>query len=239
MRLLVGVVVPVLECPSDQRRAEYDAREVDVAQTGETRAIDSVTELLGNFLPAGLSRRSLLKGAGIGSLALAGLPTIGSIAARPAYAGDLYGFHLVTVSTPGGLPIGPGVDLLVVAGGGQIHGTTSISGSGHFVHLRAPNPVAPPFEVVAYGTWQAKELLDFNVIGAGLGFAAGTVDVTLEVTVAGTGDVLTLSSKLVCNLDAAGLVTGLKEGLYVPGTPVGDFEPLHPEVGLTALLPMA
>lgn len=192
-----------------------------------------LTELLGKVRSAGLNRRRFLKGAGIGSLALASLPTVGSALARKAFAGDLYAFHLVTVSGVHDKP-----DLLVVAGGGQIH-DWHVSGWARWFQFRAPAPgAADPPEVVAHGTWSPKELTDFNIVGSALGFAAGILDLVVSGFVVESGATPTFPLRIVCNIEPAGLVTGLNEGVYRPGSPVGDFEPLHPEVGLTAFLEM-
>jgi hypothetical protein len=47
----------------------------------------------------------------------------------------------------------------------------------------------------------------------------------------GTG----LSLTLVCNVGAAGLLTGEEEGWELEGTPYGDFHQLDPPVGITHL----
>lgn len=177
-----------------------------------------------------LNRRSFLKGAGLGSLALASLPTLGSALAGKAFAGDLLGFHLVTLGSRGGVPIGPGVQLLVVAGAGQIHGD-SISGGGRFARLRVPDPAAPPFVLVDHGTWRAKQVTGWAPIGEAAGLVAGVLDLLVDLTLQ-SGDVVEDSAQVVCNLGFVGLETELREGLYT-GT---NFQPLHPEVGLTAFV---
>lgn len=177
-----------------------------------------------------LNRRTFLKGAGLGSLALASLPTLGTALAGKAIAGDLLGFHLVTLGSRGGVPIGPGVQLLVVAGAGQVHGD-SISGGGRFARLRVPDPAAPPFNLVDHGPWRAKRIIGWAPIGEAGGLVAGVLDVLVDLTLQ-SGEVVEDSAKIVCNLGFAGLETELREGLYT-GT---NFEPLHPEVGLTAFV---
>ncbi len=191
--------------------------------------IDAIERLTGFRL----DRRSLLKGAGVGTLALGSVPTLGSLFAGKALAADLIDFHIVAASTPGGKPIGPKVDLLIVGGGGTIHGSFHSVG-GRWVHL--VGTAAPPFDVFAHGTWKIKELVAWNQIGAALGFAAGVLDVVVTVNPVETGETLELPSSIVCNLEPAGLDTGRREGIYIPGTPVGDFQPLDPAIGATAFM---
>ena len=203
-----------------------------VSQEGKSPEPGDLTELLAKVNAAGVNRRRFLKGAGIGSLALASLPTVGSALARKAFAGDLLGFHLVTVS---GVPNAR--NLMVFAGAGQIH-DAHISGWGRWFHFLDPAPgAAGPPEVVGYGTWSPKELTNFNNIGSGGGFAAGIMDWVFNGTPA-SGATITLPARIVCNIEPAGLDTGLHEGLYLPEHPAGAFEPLHPELGLSAFLQM-
>lgn len=75
----------------------------------------------------------------------------------------------------------------------------------------------------------------WNSIGDAAGFGAGVLDILVDATIAETGDTVPYSGTIVCNLKPAGLVTGRREGFYVPGQ-VSNFEPLHPEVGLTAFV---
>lgn len=191
-----------------------------------------LTEMLAKVHSAGVNRRRFLKGAGIGSLALASLPTVGSALARKAFAGDLLAFHLVTVSG-----VHDKRDLLVVAGGGQFHGS-HVSGWGRWFHFLAPIEEGGDPEPVAHGTWSPKELTSFNTIGSAFGIAAGILDLVISGFVVESGATPTFPFRIVCNVPPAGLLTGLNEGLYRPGHPAGDFEPLHPELGLTAFLEM-
>jgi hypothetical protein len=183
-----------------------------------------------------VDRRSFLKVAGAGTVALASLPTLGSALASTAWAGELLGYHVVAVSARGHAPQ-PGMPQhwVIVVGSGDFHGS-HVSGGGSFVHFLNPGAGgSPPFEVVADGTWKAREVMNANIIGTYGGLAAGTLELGVDLTVRATRAVVPAMLKIVCNIDPGGLQTGGPEGFTLTtGAPAGPFEPMHPELGLTS-----
>lgn len=219
------------------RAAKKSLGGISVPEQEETPALGEVLKAIESDRGGPVSRRTFLKGAGIGSLGLAALPTLGSALATSARADDLLNIQLVTVSR---IPKPqPPVDWLIMAGNGTHHGS-HLSGGGNWLHVLFPGPnVPPPWEVVAHGTWRFKELVSLDNIGSALGFAAGVLETWADFWVAESGETLTVPTRVVCNLGPAGLVTAFHEGLYVSDTPAGNFEPLEPELGLTAfVMPM-
>jgi hypothetical protein len=100
--------------------------------------------------PSKLDRRSFLKRAGIGSLALGPLP--GLLAATPAGArGRAAGFNFTAISRAG--TIGSVVHAVNMAGSGTIK-RNDVEGGGHFQHYDLAS--APPRTIIAAGAWRAK-----------------------------------------------------------------------------------
>lgn len=182
-----------------------------------------------------MDRRTFLKRAGLGTLAL---PALGSAFAGKAFADDLMGFHVVAVSAAEGPPPTPQApaDWVILVGNGQIHGSDGMGG-GSLVHIQFPGPnVPPPFNVVGHGMWRCKDLMSKNIIGTYAGLAAGIVEMNIEAMVVELGQWVPAMLKITCNVGPGGLQTGEPEGftLTVPEFPFPPFKPMHPEVGLTA-----
>jgi len=114
---------------------------------------------------------------------------------------------------------------LILNGSGRINGA-EVEGDGSFTHFNATG--SPPFTVVASGTWKAKSLVSFNLIGTYGAHAAGTLVMDVEVVTA-SGAVIPATMKMVCNIGAAALSTGQPEGVTVTGVDA----PFTPLTGIT------
>ena len=92
-------------------------------------------------------------------------------------------------------------------------------------------PVPKP--LVLTGQWKATDFLDYDTKGLGSYglIQPGILMLKADFENLGTG----LSLTLVCNVGAAGLLTGDEEGWELEGTPYGDFHQLSPPVGITHL----
>jgi hypothetical protein len=184
-----------------------------------------------------MNRRKLLANAGLGSLATASLL---EALATPASADDKtpVNFHFLAVSEAGTVD---GVAHRVIMGGdGQIT-QGNVVGDGFFVHF---NPAAPgvPKPVLATGSWKAKRLISFDLIGTFGVQGAGVLDMVIHL-VPVDGPVVEAMLEVVCNIAAAGLFNpGKDEGyslsipgtIFVPGGAAGPFEPLVPPMGISA-----
>ena len=92
-----------------------------------------------------LDRRSFLRRAGIGSIALGSLPSL--LAATPVEArGQAAGFNFTAISQAG--TIGTVVHAVNMAGSGTIE-KDDVEGGGHFQHYDAAS--APPRTIFAAG----------------------------------------------------------------------------------------
>ncbi len=115
-----------------------------------------------------------------------------------------------------------GADVLVMAGQGFV-ADGQVVANGSYNHT-AGGPPPQPFANLGFGTWEAKQLVSFELIGTYGAFAAGIV--VMEVTLFPEGrDRVQAELTMNCSIPPAGLFTGLDEGFFlsVPGV---DFEPL-------------
>src|SRR2546428_2128798 len=107
-----------------------------------------------------MNRREWLKGVGLGSLALASLPTIVTRRATSAWAasGPMNFQFSATSYIPGE------IDRLVIAGSGSFT-AAHVEGQGSFAHydgsMRGPNNIRFHFT----GTWKATRLVSFDLLG--------------------------------------------------------------------------
>jgi len=108
--------------------------------------------------------------------------------------------------------------------------------AGSFVHINNAAALPTPKPILGSGTWKAKRLLAFELIGTYGSLAAGEVEMKIHlVRDFPSSAVIPATLRMVCNLAPAGLVTGEEEGftLTIPGAPFGPFQPTTPPSGLT------
>ncbi len=183
--------------------------------------------------PSKLDRRSFLKRAGIGSIALGSLPLL---AATPAGASRrAAGFNFTAISQAG--TIGSVVHAVNMAGSGTIE-KDDVEGGGHFQHYDLAS--APPRTIIAAGAWKAKRLVSFDPIGTWGVITAGVLVTQIELrqTIPSRA-VVAATLKVVCNVGSGGFETGQPEGftLTVPGAPFGAFVPIG--AGITVFTTIA
>lgn len=130
-----------------------------------------------------------------------------------------------------------------MSGDGRVTPSNAVGG-GSFVHFLFPGSNPPvggtPPTIVATGTWKAKRLVSFNLIGTWGVFGAGILEMLIRLVPDG-GPVTQAMLKVVCNIGAAGLSTGQEEGfeLAIPGTQFaeggspGPFKSFVPALGLS------
>src|SRR2546425_9364738 len=167
-----------------------------------------------------LDRRSFLRRAGIGSIALGSLPSL--LAATPVEATrQAAGFNFTAISQAG--TIGAVVHAANMAGSGTIE-EDDVEGGGHFQHYDAAS--APPRTIFAAGAWKAKRLVSFDPIGTWGVITAGVAVMQIELRQTIPSRTLVAATlKVVCNVGSGGFETGQPEGftLTVPGAPFGAF----------------
>jgi len=181
-----------------------------------------------------INRKTFLRRAG-GAVAATTLPAL--LGARAAFGGDL---------PPNGHKIGefvafsqasaPALGLTQPRIG--MNGAVTfdpharwVKGGGGYELFDNARPVPKP--LVLTGQWQAKEFVNYDTKGLGSYglIQPGILILTGDFENLGTG----LSLTLVCNVGAAGLLTGEEEGWELEGTPYGHFHQLSPPVGITHL----
>jgi hypothetical protein len=177
-----------------------------------------------------MNRRAFLKTTGIGSASLAAVPTLVTSASA---ASPVVGVRFVSNSrtaTAGGVR-----HLAQFNGDGRIT-HSEVEGGGVFNLVVDTSPV--PKTIEASGTWTAKRLTSFTLMGTYGSIASGILQMDVRLVPNG-GSVVEAKLRVVCNLAAAGLNTGEEEGfvLDIPGTPFtaggmfGPFEPFTPVPG--------
>jgi len=184
-----------------------------------------------------MNRRKLLEKVGLGSLATASLL---EALATPASADDQtpVNFHFLAVSQAGTVD---GVAHRVTMGGDGKITQGNVVGGGFFVHWN-PAPPGVPKPVLSTGSWKAKRLISFDLIGTFGVQGAGVLDMVIHL-VPVDGPVVEAILEVVCNILAAGLINpGKDEGfslsipgtIFVPGGAAGPFVPLAPTQGISA-----
>ena len=177
-----------------------------------------------------MNRRRFLKSLGIGSALLTPLTTLATSALA---ASRRVGFRFVSNSRTA---IVGGVRYLAqFSGDGKIT-DSDVEGGGNFNIVIETSPV--PKKIVASGTWKAKRLMSFTLIGTYGALAAGILEMKVDL-VQSKGPVMEATLRVVCSIAAAGLDAGEEEGfvLDIPGTQFtqggtfGPFEPFHQVVG--------
>jgi hypothetical protein len=181
-----------------------------------------------------MNRRKFLRTAALGSAALGALPTLANSLTTPAWAGhNQTNFDFVSNSFAA--TIDGVVNRMLMNGNGKVT-PSQVGGGGSFVHFDSA-PAAPiPKPILASGTWKAKQLLSFELIGTYGSVAAGIVEMEIHLVVDFPSPaVIPATLEIVCNLGIAGLVTGEEEGfiLTIPDAPFGPFMPVTPPAGIT------
>lgn len=179
-----------------------------------------------------MKRREFFEKVGVGSVALASVPTFAHILSAPARADDederrVTGFVFQCVSqaptTRGGV-----VPRININGCGTFN-SSEAQGGGSYDQFDNASPV--PKTILGGGRWRARRVLSFNPIGTYGVLAAGIleVDVRLLQEIPSRA-VIPATLRVVCSIGAAGLDAGDLEGitLTIPGGPFGPFRPLAP-----------
>lgn len=171
-----------------------------------------------------MERKTFLKKAGVGSLALASLPLFADIASADDGDGRRK-FYFVALSRTAS-----GTDAIAMSGSGRIRGG-DVEGGGEFVHFNAAQLTAPSSAFIATGGWRAVELLDFDEVGTWGRGVAGILTVRARLNPCEGPSIRGATLQVACNLGPAGISTGLAEG-YTLKLPDGTtFSPFG--VGLT------
>jgi hypothetical protein len=110
-----------------------------------------------------------------------------------------------------------------------------VQGGGNYVRDNAAIPVPRP--VFDFGTWVPTDIVSFDPVPDGTfgRITAGILVLRIRLFSDVDESVSTATLRLICNIGDAGITTAEPEGfvLNIDGTPVGDFRPLSPVVGLT------
>ena len=177
-----------------------------------------------------MNRRAFFKTAGIGSASLA---AVSGLVTSASATSPVVGFRFVSNSrtaTVGGVR-----HTAQFNGDGSIT-QSEVEGGGVFNLYVDTSPV--PKTIEASGTWKAKRLNSFTLIGTYGAIASGILQMDVHLVPTG-GSVLEAKMRIVCDIGAAGLNTGEEEGfvLDIPGTAFtaggmfGPFEPFTPVPG--------
>ncbi|HXF36900.1 MAG TPA: hypothetical protein VNO17_06940 [Actinomycetota bacterium] len=181
-----------------------------------------------------MDRRTFLRRAGLGSIAVASAPGVVGALATPARADDGFRFRFVALATAGDIE---GVQhRLIIHGNGRFD-DSSIRGFGTWAHINLADP-DPATNVLASGKWRPTNLVRFDLEGIYAEvLAAGVLETEVFLkrvfpepgTFEGT---LTV----VCDIPPGGLDAPGNAGivLSIDGAPVGPFTQL---AGLTIFVP--
>ncbi len=169
-----------------------------------------------------MDRRKFLEKAGLGSIALGSIPVLAGTLARPVWAADQTNFRFLSVSQA--KTIGGVQHRVNISGDGKVT-PEEVVGGGSFNHF--DNASTVPKTLLAFGTWKAKHLVSFHLIGTYGALAAGILEMEIHLIPVG-GLVTPATVRVACSIGAAGLDAGEAEGatLTIPGAPFGPFFPV-------------
>jgi hypothetical protein len=173
-----------------------------------------------------ISRRHVLQGAGAVSV----IGTLGIPAAAFAQGGDAAGHMNLHFAALSQAASSGATGVVLMAGTGRFT-SSHIEAQGMFEHI---NPATPkPNVILNAGTWKAKKLVSFSLVGAyGVqvsGILTMNVDLVQDIP---SPAVMPAMLTVVCNIPFAPLLTGKDEGFSLDA-PFGSFEPEMPTVGIT------
>lgn len=178
-----------------------------------------------------IDRRTFVKTAAAGSLAAAALPLLGTSIALADEGDDdgggsrVYVFVSFSQAPPARGLAQPRIGM---QGAGTFHPTAGrVNGGGSYTLFDNAAPTTPK-PLVATGRWKARKFVSYTTTGLA---SYGTIQpgiLVMTADVDGIGKRLTMT--VVCNVGAAGLLTGEEEGWDLDGTPYGKFEPVSPVV---------
>jgi hypothetical protein len=172
-----------------------------------------------------MDRRQFLKKAGLGSAAVASFPVLSQLAMSPAWANSTTVFRFQCISSG---TVGAATHFLVIGGQGQISPSQAV-GAGSFSHITS---LTAPSTVVASGTWKVRDLANFTNLGSFGAIVAGLADMGILLLPDG-GPAVPATLKVVCNIPAAGIFTGLAEGVQVVTTTTPPVSFLTAVAGIT------
>jgi hypothetical protein len=108
---------------------------------------------------------------------------------------------------------------------------------GQYTRNNAADAVPRP--ALDFGTWQATDIVSFDLTPDGtygrITSSILVLRIRLFSDVVVDGSVSTATLRLICNIGDAGITTGEAEGfrLVIDDTSFGEFKPLTPVVGIT------
>ncbi len=152
----------------------------------------------------GSDRRAFVKMAGAGSLAVVAAPLLASATAVANERGVNYRWMSAS-RNPGQ------TDQVVMNGDGRVN-NRQVTGGGNFLHVKLGGP--PPLPIVGTGTWRARKLKSFDLIGTYGNFAAGILVMDIDLLPL-DGGTIPAQVTMNCNVPPAGLFTGLDEGFFL------------------------
>lgn len=171
----------------------------------------------------GLDRKSFLKKAGLGSVALASLPALAEAAsaAEATFGRPIY-FHYYAFSKAAVLA---GVaHAVAMSGSGRIT-HNSLAAGGSYAHFDLAAPVPKP--IISAGTWKGRRFGSLHLVGTWGDLAAGVLDMEIDLHQdSPTPAVVPATLELVSNIGSANLfVPGKDVGftLAIPGAEYGPF----------------
>ena len=181
-----------------------------------------------------IPRRTILKTAGLASVAAASvpalLPSLNALAKSPDNGHRIFVFVSFSQAPPTSTKVLPRIGL---DGAGTFDPDAGwVKGGGNFVLFDQAKPTPKP--LITSGFWEPTGFVSYDTKGlASFGkIQPAILTVLANFDVLGSG----LTLKLICNVGAVPLLTGEDEGWQLLDTPAyGTFQPPTPGVGITHL----
>ncbi len=187
-----------------------------------------------------INRRDFLKTVGavaLGSTAIVSLPSLFNLIPQVSAASPgTTGLHFLG---QGKASTVSGVDhRITMSGEGKVNPSNrEVKAAGSFTHFDNSG-ARDPKTLLSSGDWGAERLVSFNLIGTWGPFAAGIVEMDVDLAQSvPSKSVIPARLKLVSNINPAGLTTRLPQGftLTIPDASFGPFKPLGSEKNRRAI----
>jgi hypothetical protein len=183
-----------------------------------------------------MKRREFFKKVGVGSVALASVPTFAHARSAPARADDederrVTGFVFECVSQA---PTFAGVVPRININGCGTFNSSEAQGGGSYNQFDNASPI--PKTILGAGRWRARRVLSFSPIGTYGVLASGILEMQVRLLQEiPSRDLIPATLRVVCSIGAAGFDAGELEGitLTIPGGPFGPFRPFLVAPGAT------
>jgi hypothetical protein len=182
-----------------------------------------------------MDRRKFIKTTGVGAFGLASLSWLATAKTAFGASSNQHVFVFVSFSQAPA-PIGGVLHRIGMQGAGTFDPHAGwVKGGGSFVHFDQNTSVPKP--LIATGFWEPTAFVSYDTrnLGSYGTIQPGILTMTIDLMPIGGAVHHDVMLEVVCNVGAAGLMTGEEEGWNADVPGFTTFHPLNPPLGITHL----